>query len=76
MYKEFCFKAWKFQIMSVTANIKDALRITINQKPYLKACFMGTRRTDPFCAHLNAFQVLAPITNLKYKEKTGKFSDD
>lgn len=43
--------------MSVTGNIKDALGITINKKPHLKACFMGTRRTDPYCSHLNLFQV-------------------
>ncbi|XP_066148539.1 uncharacterized protein [Euwallacea fornicatus] len=45
------------EIMSVTGNIKDALRITIGKKPHLKACFMGTRRTDPHCSHLNFLQM-------------------
>lgn len=54
---EQCMVFFNLQVMSVTGNIKDALRITINKKPNLKACFMGTRRTDPYCAHLNSFQV-------------------
>ncbi|KAH1010842.1 FAD synthase [Dendroctonus ponderosae] len=54
---EQCLIYYNLEIMSVTANIKDALRITISKKPHLKACFMGTRRTDPFCSHLNAFQM-------------------
>ncbi|XP_066256332.1 uncharacterized protein [Euwallacea similis] len=44
-------------IMSVTGNIKDALHITIGKKPHLKACLMGTRRTDPHCSHLNFLQM-------------------
>lgn len=47
--------------MSVTGNIKEALGITINKKPHLKACFMGTRRTDPYCSHLNSIQVTNQI---------------
>ncbi|KAL1516894.1 hypothetical protein ABEB36_000730 [Hypothenemus hampei] len=53
---EQCRLFYNLEIMSTTGSIKDALRITINQKPYLKACFMGSRRTDPFCSHLTPFQ--------------------
>ncbi|XP_066148538.1 probable FAD synthase isoform X1 [Euwallacea fornicatus] len=54
---EQCMIFYNLEIMSVTGNIKDALRITIGKKPHLKACFMGTRRTDPHCSHLNFLQM-------------------
>ncbi|CAG9761544.1 unnamed protein product [Ceutorhynchus assimilis] len=57
---EQCMIFYDLEILSITGNIKEALRITIEQKPHLKACFMGTRRTDPFCSNLNEFQMTDP----------------
>lgn len=40
--------------------IKEVLATICEQNPMLEACIMGSRRTDPYCGDLNAFQKTDP----------------
>ncbi|KAF7281020.1 hypothetical protein GWI33_005208 [Rhynchophorus ferrugineus] len=54
---EQCKIYFNLEIVTASANIKEALRMILEQQPHLKACFMGTRRTDPFSSHLTPFEI-------------------
>ncbi|KAJ8971276.1 hypothetical protein NQ317_001178 [Molorchus minor] len=55
-----CQVYFNLEIMSLQLGIKDALKDVLRKKPNLKACFMGTRRTDPFSSGLDIFQMTDP----------------
>jgi FAD synthetase len=48
---------YNLEIMTIKSGIKDALQETLKKNPNYKACFMGTRRTDPYSSYLQVFQV-------------------
>lgn len=50
-------KFYDLDLFTLTKNIKDSLGIVLQNKPNLKACLMGTRRTDPYSHLLSTFQV-------------------
>lgn len=54
---EQCEWYYNLNILKLTKNIKESLAIVLKTKPYMKACLMGTRRTDPFSENLQSFQV-------------------
>lgn len=43
--------------MTVHDDIKKGLETVLKKYPNLKACLMGTRRTDPYSNSLKTFQV-------------------
>lgn len=53
-----CQVYYNLDIVSLSQGMKDALAEYLNRKPNLKACFLGTRRTDPYSASLKTFQVI------------------
>jgi FAD synthetase len=48
---------YNLEIMTIKSGIKDALQETLKKNPNYKACFMGTRRTDPYSSYLQVFQM-------------------
>ncbi|XP_044270845.1 FAD synthase-like isoform X2 [Tribolium madens] len=54
---DLCKCYYNLKIMTLKSGIKDALAHTLQQFPNYKACFMGTRRTDPFSGDLSVFQM-------------------
>lgn len=48
---------YNLNLISTPGPIKPALKKIIEEKPSLKAVFMGSRRSDPHCEKLNEFQV-------------------
>lgn len=50
-----CEKYYKIKIHRIRGRIKDALFEICSANPRLKACIMGSRRTDPYCQSLNSF---------------------
>lgn len=52
-----CEIKYSIKLLTYNGKIKDALQSICNDKPQLKACLMGSRRTDPYCKNLQAFQV-------------------
>lgn len=59
-----CQQLFNLEIICIKSNIKEALHIILSKKPNLKACLMGTRRTDPFSIDLGYFQ----MTDKEYPE--------
>lgn len=53
-----CQSYYDIEVIFAETDIKEALQIILEKKPNLKACLMGTRRTDPYSATLNTFQVI------------------
>jgi len=47
-------------MIKLTKGIKESLAFVLESKPNMKACLMGTRRTDPYCEHLHSFQMTDP----------------
>lgn len=52
-----CQNYYNLEVIATQSYIKEGLKTILEKKPNLKACLMGTRRTDPFSATLNTFQV-------------------
>jgi len=50
-------KYFPIVIKSGLGTKQDALFRICNDYPHLKACLMGCRRTDPYCHHLNDFEM-------------------
>jgi FAD synthetase len=48
---------YNLELKKVPGPIKHALGVILAEKPELKAVLMGTRRTDPYSAMMNSFQV-------------------
>lgn len=55
-----CEIYYKIKINRIKGRIKDALNIICTANPGLKACIMGSRRTDPYCEKLDSFQKTDP----------------
>ncbi|XP_059621867.1 uncharacterized protein LOC132265297 [Phlebotomus argentipes] len=52
----FCEQFYGIRIKSVHGTIREALAKICDGEEKLEACLMGSRRTDPFCSHLDYFQ--------------------
>ncbi|XP_018577783.1 probable FAD synthase [Anoplophora glabripennis] len=52
-----CQTYFNLEVITVTGSIKEALNKILLMKLNLKACFMGTRRTDPYSSNLKVFQM-------------------
>lgn len=64
---------YDLNILTMKSSIKESLEVLSKNKPHIKACLMGTRRTDPYSQNLNTFQVyinkickLIPIKKLVF----------
>lgn len=55
-----CAETYRTDVTVIRGDTKSALEQMCKQKPTLKACIMGSRRTDPFCGTLQAFQATDP----------------
>lgn len=55
-----CEQKYPIVVESIRGMVKDALFEICQKYPYLKACVMGCRRTDPYCMDLNEFQKTDP----------------
>lgn len=55
-------KYYNLNMTTVIGTIKESLQTLNANKPNVKACLMGTRRTDPFSMDLNTFQVPHLVT--------------
>lgn len=55
-----CERFYKIQIHRVKGRIKDALAHICSASPTIRACIMGSRRTDPYCENLESFQKTDP----------------
>jgi FAD synthetase len=51
------FFRYNLELKKVPGPIRHALGVILAEKPELKAVLMGTRRTDPYSAMMNYFQV-------------------
>lgn len=52
-----CKQYYNLEVMTVQSDIKEALSLVLKRRPNMKACLMGTRRTDPYSSNLEIFQV-------------------
>lgn len=52
-----CEHYYNLEVMTVHTDIKEGLALVLKSRPNMKACLMGTRRTDPFSEKLESFQV-------------------
>ncbi|XP_044756903.1 FAD synthase-like [Coccinella septempunctata] len=59
-----CQQYYNLEIVTLKMGIKDALASILRDCPNLKACLMGTRKTDPFSQTLSEFQ----LTDKDYPE--------
>lgn len=57
-----CEKEYHIKIDTIKGNIKNVLEKVCDENPSLKACIMGSRRTDPYCANLKSFHV-SPVSS-------------
>nr|XP_023018916.1 FAD synthase-like [Leptinotarsa decemlineata] len=55
-----CQTYYNLDIISVTLEMKEALGQLLKCRPNLKACLMGTRKTDPYSGELSVFQMTDP----------------
>lgn len=57
LFIEKCRRVFNLEIVIYVNDVKAGLNEMLNTRKNLKACLMGTRRTDPYSEHLNQFQV-------------------
>lgn len=69
-----CQCYYNLEIMTVQNDIKAGLETILKRKPHLKACLMGTRRTDPHSSNLQSFQVIFVTYKTSFASNT--FLDD
>lgn len=55
-----CEGYYRIRINRIKGRIKDTLALLCTRNPNLKACIMGSRRTDPYCENLDSFQRTDP----------------
>jgi len=51
-----CEDVFSIKMTIYEGNLKNALRKVLKNNTKLKACFLGQRRTDPYCENLTYFQ--------------------
>uniref|UniRef100_A0A182NQI2 FAD synthase n=1 Tax=Anopheles dirus TaxID=7168 RepID=A0A182NQI2_9DIPT len=59
-FVELCREHYGITISTVDGGIKSALELICAEDRHIKACIMGSRRTDPYCERLVAFQETDP----------------
>uniref|UniRef100_A0A182PTK6 FAD synthase n=1 Tax=Anopheles epiroticus TaxID=199890 RepID=A0A182PTK6_9DIPT len=59
-FVERCRQHYDITISTVDGGIKEALEQICRTDPQLKACIMGSRRSDPYCERLASFQETDP----------------
>lgn len=52
-----CRMFYNLDILDVAMDMKEALNVVLVKMPHLKACLMGTRRTDPYSQSLHLYEV-------------------
>lgn len=52
-----CERRYNIDLIRRKGSIKDVLTQILEEMPEIRAVFMGTRHTDPYCENLNAMQV-------------------
>lgn len=52
----YCKKHYGIEIRTMKGGIKTILQQICDENPDIKACLMGSRRTDPYCNHLQLMQ--------------------
>ena len=52
-----CDNLYHIHIREFRGNIKSVLESICKEMPNVKACIMGSRRSDPYCSKLDYFQV-------------------
>lgn len=55
-----CELEYHIKIDTIKGNIKNVLEKVCEENPSLKACIMGSRRTDPYCGNLKSFHETDP----------------
>lgn len=58
---EQCRQFYNLEVVTINSIVKTGLDKLLTERPNIKACLMGTRRTDPYSQHLNNFQVRITI---------------
>jgi hypothetical protein len=53
----FAFSRYDLELWTVAGPVRSGLKIALDEHPEIKAILMGTRRSDPHAANLQAFQV-------------------
>lgn len=56
-FVEVCRSHYGITIATVSGGIKAALETICQEDPQLRACIMGSRKTDPYCERLEPFKV-------------------
>ena len=57
LFIENCINDYSIYIEKINGDIRKVLEVICNSNKAMKACFMGSRQTDPYCQNLKAFQV-------------------
>jgi hypothetical protein len=53
------------ELWTVAGPVRSGLKIALDEHPEIKAILMGTRRSDPHAANLQAFQVTIASRGLR-----------
>ncbi|XP_053670638.1 FAD synthase-like [Anopheles nili] len=59
-FVELCRDHYGITISTIDGGIKAALELICKQDQQIKACIMGSRRSDPYCERLASFQQTDP----------------
>uniref|UniRef100_A0A0A1X3K3 FAD synthase n=1 Tax=Zeugodacus cucurbitae TaxID=28588 RepID=A0A0A1X3K3_ZEUCU len=73
-----CERRYNIELIRHKGCIKDVLTQVLAERPEIRAVFMGSRRTDPYCENLNAMQVtdvgwpsvmrISPLLDWSYRD--------
>lgn len=60
---------YDLKLVTEKGDLKSALIRILERDSRLKACLMGTRKSDPYCENLNFFQVIKKKYNSTFFKK-------
>lgn len=52
---------YNLEIVTITKDVREGLELFLETRGNMKACLMGTRRSDPYSENLQIFQVIVTV---------------